>query len=81
MSKCQNGNIFVTLRSRITGVRLLALISMANNEYFNSCPCILGNIKLDYHFLCRLLTGIQNLKIPGPRPSALPEVFWNGLRF
>ena len=59
---CRNINFFFVLRSRFTVVRLLTLHPMENYEYFNSCPYILGNIKLDWLFMCRLLTEYPKLK-------------------
>lgn len=53
---------FATLGSRFDGVRRLSLHPIVNYGYLMSCPCILGIIQLDNHFLCRLLTGYSNLK-------------------
>jgi hypothetical protein len=72
---CQNGKFFC----HIAFQDLLPLHPMENYEYFNSCPCILGNIKLDYHFLC-LLTGYFKLKNSCSYVSPpLNKFFWNGL--
>jgi hypothetical protein len=64
--------------SGCTSVRLLPLHPMANYEYFNSCPCILGNIKLDYHL--GFSGDVRNLKIHAAK-TLCPSIQLSGMDF
>jgi hypothetical protein len=69
---------FVSLGSGFTGVRRLPLCRVVHCEYV-MCPCIIGISHLNYHFLCRLLTGHTNLKdFWSSDLSSLSEGFLNG---